>query len=606
MPPAARKPLRRKSAPADVAATRMHVAAARTPASACKAPAAAAAPSHQPPAAPGADAFSRAAAAFAELHKSLQAGQLPLASHGEVGRSSPMFGGSGPAVPGASLSVSPSAAATAAASAAASAGNSPVFFGEPAVQAVQAARRRGLDEILAEEQVLPRAPGLEVLRRNVKALYEDARSHIRLERDAANQVVRLQSDVAELQRAFKHLAEVAIEELEETREEVAQVAATADAVPALQREVASLQKTVQLHFETIEKLRVDEGAREVRVARVEEDMRELRREQEGAREAHDALARAVEELGGVVQERHKASDATVSRYQSSMDTAISRMQQQVDSLSRHVAAQEVDVRAALRLLKGGGNAGAANGGGGCWCSGGGGDGGAGYGGAGYGGYGGHDDSGGYGGAYACSGVFGGGGGGGGGGGSPLRVHRGDGGSPLRHGEGRSSPLLPRTKLMGLMGERGAAGHAANGLCSSMGGPDRDVAVLAGPGRDVAAGTHAATATSSPVKPRQATSSYSLNYSEAPQEMARPWPACQMGAESAAAAPHEMRELEGHELEPPAAMDELPETSLTAAAAQVAASEAAAEMSAVAEQRRRLYEEALAAACGDGWLQARRR
>ena len=45
----------------------------------------------------------------------------------------------------------------------------------------------------------PSGTGLEQLRRNVKALYEDAQSHIRLERDAAHHIVRLQAEVAHLQ-----------------------------------------------------------------------------------------------------------------------------------------------------------------------------------------------------------------------------------------------------------------------------------------------------------------------------------------------------------------------------------------------------------------------
>jgi len=196
------------------------------------------------------------------------------------------------------------------------------------------------DHLLDDAPYAPAPPppsdtGLKVLRRNVKELYDDARSHMRLERDAAAHVVRLQAETAELQRAFRHLAEVAVEELEELREDVERNAAAVEAVreavaslQPLREQIATLEKAAELSKEiATEQIRSKavEADHEKRMACLEEEVRELRVGAAADREALDTANSTVRELNAVIEDKQAATDASTRAVRESL-AAIGRRQ----------------------------------------------------------------------------------------------------------------------------------------------------------------------------------------------------------------------------------------------------------------------------------------
>ena len=199
---------------------------------------------------------------------------------------------------------------------------------------------RHLSELGLPEQVLDdgfyRRPtplqtdaGLDALRRNVKALYDDARSHIHLERDAAHHVVRVQAEVGELQRAFRHLAEVAVEELEELRQEVEQNATAIEAVRSsaegLQPMKAALAEHIALTKELTKAAKAQEAERDKRVACLEAEVRELRHAATSDREALEAAVSTVRDLGALLESHQSTSDASLRTVRETL-AAIGRRQ----------------------------------------------------------------------------------------------------------------------------------------------------------------------------------------------------------------------------------------------------------------------------------------
>ena len=189
------------------------------------------------------------------------------------------------------------------------------------------------------------AAAIDALRRNVQALYNDARAHMRMERDAATHVTRVQTQVAELQRAFRHLAEVAVEELEELREDVERNAAAlveavrlANEVKPLKSAVATLERTSgDLAREVAtERARVKkaDAERDQRLARLETEMGELRAARAGDRQALNAAVSTVRDLS-----------TTMSDTQASSEASQRAVHETLAALGRRQVALEVEVEA---------------------------------------------------------------------------------------------------------------------------------------------------------------------------------------------------------------------------------------------------------------------
>lgn len=190
----------------------------------------------------------------------------------------------------------------------------------------------------------PGAAAIDALRRNVQALYNDARGHMRMERDAATHVTRVQTQVAELQRAFRHLAEVAVEELEELREDVERNAAAIEAVrlanevKPLKSAVATLERTIgDLAREVAaERARVKkaDAERDQRIARLEKEMVELRAAMAGDRQALNAAVSTVRDLS-----------TTMGGKQASIEASLRAVHETLAALGRRQVALEVEVEA---------------------------------------------------------------------------------------------------------------------------------------------------------------------------------------------------------------------------------------------------------------------
>jgi DNA repair exonuclease SbcCD ATPase subunit len=188
------------------------------------------------------------------------------------------------------------------------------------------------------------AAAIDALRRNVQALYNDARGHMRMERDAATHVTRVQTQVAELQRAFRHLAEVAVEELEELREDVERNAAAIEAVrlanevKPLKSAVATLERTIgDLAREVAaERARVKkaDAERDQRIARLEKEMVELRAAMAGDRQALNAAVSTVRDLS-----------TTMGGKQASSEASLRAVHETLAALGRRQVALEVEVEA---------------------------------------------------------------------------------------------------------------------------------------------------------------------------------------------------------------------------------------------------------------------
>lgn len=152
-----------------------------------------------------------------------------------------------------------------------------------------------------------------MLRRNVRALYEDARSHILIERSASQTLAQLQSKVTELQKAFRQLSEVAIAELEGLRADVERQAEELSAVQRFDTRLRALEQQTEriAHRQQIQR---DEAAelsrllraeleREKREARVESDLRDLREAAEYDRASLQNAIRALNAATAAVEER---------------------------------------------------------------------------------------------------------------------------------------------------------------------------------------------------------------------------------------------------------------------------------------------------------------
>lgn len=144
---------------------------------------------------------------------------------------------------------------------------------------------------------------LKRLRKNVKSMYDDARTHIGLERESGLLLVELQKQVAQLQRAFHSLSEVVVEEFEMHRDvaeqqsvEIKKLRARDEAAHAMRLEVERLGRYANAHQRQTEEMgRVGraEAERERREGRMLEELRNLR-----AQSAHDRSS--------VEKARHKA------------------------------------------------------------------------------------------------------------------------------------------------------------------------------------------------------------------------------------------------------------------------------------------------------------
>ena len=162
---------------------------------------------------------------------------------------------------------------------------------------------------------------LHLLRRNVKALYEDARTHILVERNAATLVRELNSKVETLQKAFRQLAEVAIEELEGLRADVERSAAQVDElrrseprVRALEQQmtrVATWQEEQNDLAVELARLQHAEAERERREARYEAELQQLREQAEYDRASLQKAVRALNAATAAVEERQVQSDAAI-------------------------------------------------------------------------------------------------------------------------------------------------------------------------------------------------------------------------------------------------------------------------------------------------------
>ena len=194
---------------------------------------------------PTEDAFHRAAEAFAELQRSMQAMQPPLPSqqHSTQQHSAQQHGAavlSQPPIPP-SLPCPPSEAPLAAPPPPATADTAQKQHAlSPAPSKISgccppsgcsaasdfSARSRylselGLTDLALEDSHSNPGPAIGDLRRTVRSLYDDTCSHIQAEQSSASaQVAKMHAELSELQRAFRHLAEVVVEELEELRADV--------------------------------------------------------------------------------------------------------------------------------------------------------------------------------------------------------------------------------------------------------------------------------------------------------------------------------------------------------------------------------------------------
>ena len=180
------------------------------------------------------------------------------------------------------------------------------------------------------------APELGQLRRNVKALYEDARSHILLERNAIGVVHELRGQVQELQKAFRQLAEVAIEEIEGLRADVDRQAAEIDELTRGERRVRALETQVarltQWHSlregdsAELSRLAQAERAREKREALWEDDRRELKDAAEFDRASLQKAVRTLNASTAAVEERQAHTDALMEATRESVSQLSARQQ----------------------------------------------------------------------------------------------------------------------------------------------------------------------------------------------------------------------------------------------------------------------------------------
>ena len=164
-------------------------------------------------------------------------------------------------------------------------------------------------------------PSLTMLRRNVRALYEDARSHIAMERDAAAAVVEVQGKVAELQSAFRRLAEVSVEEIEGLRAEVdahatelAQCRRFDARLRAVEQQVARLAQVQEQQTDTaaeVGRLARHAEERDRRNLLVEAQMREMRENAERERAGMQRALRALNAALASVEERQAHDDGAL-------------------------------------------------------------------------------------------------------------------------------------------------------------------------------------------------------------------------------------------------------------------------------------------------------
>ena len=219
----------------------------------------------------------------------------------------------------------------------------------PPASAFSSSDFSSLFELVGEASVpaplpAPREPHLKELRRNVHALYEDARAHIRLERQAASNVAQLQKEVSELQRAFKHLAEVAIDEIEQIRSDLGdhqrslgELRGSEGAIRELQHQVAALVQAQQIQTEQASELRRLRSAKEDaerRQALVEEELRKVRLAAAIDREAADEAIKALRDFGGLLDERRARTD-----------TEVRTLREALRSVSRDQAAMQTELGA---------------------------------------------------------------------------------------------------------------------------------------------------------------------------------------------------------------------------------------------------------------------
>ena len=187
---------------------------------------------------------------------------------------------------------------------------------------------------------------LSLLRRNVKALYEDARSHMVLERDAARVVGELQHQLVELQRAFRQLAEASVVELEGLAADVERQSGEISELARVETRVRAVEQHAERlsHWQShrsdesleLARLQRAEADRERFEARVESELREIRTAAEHDRTSLQKATRALNAATASVEERQALSDAAIRQTRESVAQLSARqavLQEEVAALA---------------------------------------------------------------------------------------------------------------------------------------------------------------------------------------------------------------------------------------------------------------------------------
>ena len=201
----------------------------------------------------------------------------------------------------------------------------------------------GLNQSALDDVLLPPLPEpnpntaeLSMLRKNVKALYEDARSHILMERSAASLVSELQTKVEALQKAFRQLAEVAIEELEGLRadverqvDEIANFRRLEPRLRSLEQQMSRFGAWQEQQAATaaeVARLQTAEAERDRREAIVEGELRDVRHMAEHDRTALQKAVRALNAATAAVEERQVRSESAIRANREAIEALAARQE----------------------------------------------------------------------------------------------------------------------------------------------------------------------------------------------------------------------------------------------------------------------------------------
>ena len=177
-----------------------------------------------------------------------------------------------------------------------------------------------------EREALPLPGGQEssellLLRKNVRSMYEDARTHILQEKDSAKLLVDLRTQVGTLQRAFRSLAEAVCEELEQLRDEFEQQGAPLSRVGAQDAEIRTLRlelervgrlcESRQHERDELQALRREKTEADKKMRRLQDEIGELRAQATHDRATVEKAVRALHAATVAADERQAKGDAEV-------------------------------------------------------------------------------------------------------------------------------------------------------------------------------------------------------------------------------------------------------------------------------------------------------